>query len=464
MHQLTRSTTGLWLFLFSFVALASCKKDFNSSEVEQQAVRSSAAKVNGHLKQTKTYSSEVALKWLDLQMQILRLSGATPQTPAANPYSLNGNRHFAYLGIALYEAVVPGMPSYQSLSGQLTDMPKMPETEPGKAYHWPTSANAALAFLTKNFYMAASAAHKQAMLDLESSLRNEYEQQTDAATFQRSNAFGLEVAKRVFAWAQEDGSQKLYNQWVAPSDPTKWSNTHPNPTGVFAPFWGQNRPFVPGSFNNTASPPPPPYSTDPNSAYYKMVKEVYDISQTLTNEQKATALYFRDNPGFQAGTNYQNTFTQVMYDENPQLDAFAVAQAKVGIILADAQINCWKIKYTLLVDRPTRYIRNVLGHTTWNSFLGMPPHPDFPSGHSQTGGAFAAAMTSLFGDNYPITLHTYDILNMAPRSYKSFNEMTDDIGKSRVYAGIHYTYSCVEGKKQGVRIAANILNTLRFQK
>ncbi|MDQ3277157.1 MAG: vanadium-dependent haloperoxidase [Bacteroidota bacterium] len=464
MQQLTKSTTGLWLFVFSLFALVSCKKDLDSNEAEQQAILTSAAKVNGHLKQTKTYSADVALKWLHLQMQILRLSGATPQTPAANPYSLNGNRNFAYLGVALYEAVVPGMPSYQSLSGQLTDMPKMPETEPGKAYHWPTSANAALAFLTTNFYAAAPAMHKQAMLDLENSLQTEYRQQTDAAIFERSNAFGLEVAKRIFAWAQEDGSQKLYDPWVAPSDPTKWSNTAPNPTGVSAPFWGLNRAFVPGSFNNTASPPPPAYSTDPNSAYYKMVKEVYDISQTLTDEQKATALYFRDNPGFQAGTNYQFTFTQIMHDENPQLDELAVAQAKVGIILADAQINCWKIKYTLLVDRPIRYIRNVLGHTTWNSFLAMPPHPDFPSGHSQTGGAFAAAMTSLLGDNYHFTLHTYDILNMAPRPYKSFNEMADDIGQSRVYGGIHYTYSCVEGIKQGSRIAANILTTLRFQK
>jgi hypothetical protein len=38
------------------------------------------------------------------------------------------------------------MPAYQSLYGQLTDMPVMPITEPGKAYHWPTSANAALLY------------------------------------------------------------------------------------------------------------------------------------------------------------------------------------------------------------------------------------------------------------------------------------------------------------------------------
>src|SRR5690606_36304123 len=115
----------------------------------------------------------------------------------------------------------------------------------------------------------------------------------------------------------------------------------------------------------------------------------------------------------------------------------------------------------LLVERLIRYIRDVLGHTSWSPVLSTPPHPDFPSGHSQTGGAFAAMMTSLFGDNYAITLHTYDNLGMTPRAYTSFWEMTDDIGRSRVYAGIHYTYSCVEGSRQGSKIAENILNRLK---
>jgi len=42
--------------------------------------------------------------------------------------------------------------------------------------------------------------------------------------------------------------------------------------------------------------------------------------------------------------------------------------------------------------------------------------------------------------------------------------MADDIARARVYAGIHYTYSCVEVKKQGQRIAPNVLNILKFKK
>ncbi|HEY0678176.1 MAG TPA: vanadium-dependent haloperoxidase [Chitinophagaceae bacterium] len=452
---LTNSTLILCCLLF----IVACKKERADDAFQAGAETASEANsTSGHLKQTKTYSSEVAQKWHDLQLRILRLPAG------ANPYGLNGNRNFAYCGIALYESVVPGMPSYQSLYGQLTDMPAMPETEPGKAYHWPTCANTALASLSKNLFATAPAALKISMDSLEAALNAEYSNELKPETFQRSVDFGKTVAQRIFDWSKTDGSLTAYPPYQPPPGVGIWSNTAPNPTAVFAPYWGKNRLFVPGSMNNTESPAPPVYSTDPNSDYYKMVKEVYDISQSLTPAQIATALYFRDNPGFQAGTHYQSVFSQVMHAENPQLDFYALAQAQTGIALAESQIACWKVKYETLMERPIRYIRNVLGHNMWNPVLATPPHPDFPSGHSQTGGAFAGVFTNLFGDNYQITLHTYDNLGMAPRSYNSFMEMVDDIGKSRVYAGIHYTYSCTEGSKKGVKIAENILGSLRFRK
>lgn len=453
-----KTRTICFSLLSSLLIFAACRKDHGEQPASTASEELSGANQNGHLKQTKTFSSEVAQKWHDLQLRILRLPAG------ANPYGLNGNRFFAYCGIALYESVVPGMPGYRSLSGQLTDMPAMPSTQPGKAYHWPTCANAALAYLNKNFYSNVSAAFKASIDSLENALNTRYQAESNPELFQRSSDFGKTVAQRIFDWSKTDGASTVYPPFVAPVGPGIWSPTAPNPTGIFAPYWGNNRLFVPGSLDNTSSPPPPPYSTDPGSAYYQMVKEVYDISQTLTPEQIATALYFRDNPGFQAGTHYQSVFSQVMHTENPQLDFYALAQAQTGIALAESQIGCWKIKYDLLVERPIRYIRNVMGHTAWNPLLATPPHPDFPSGHSQTGGALAEVMTRLFGGNYQFTLNTYENLGMVPRHYSSFAEMADDIGKSRVYAGIHYTYSCVEGNKQGARIAANILNNVNFKK
>lgn len=450
--------SALTLLLFQWIILDSCRKKMEDEPKSQDELLSGANGGHGHLKQTRFYSSEPARKWMDMQVRILRLPAGV------NPYGLNGVRNFAYCGIALYESVVPGMPSYQSLSGQLTDMPAMPATEPGKSYHWPTCANAALAYMNRHFYTATNTPAYQASMDsLENALNAAYQSEVDAQTFQRSKNFGQAVAEKVFNWSTTDGSLTVYPAYVPPPSPL-WNNTPPNPAGIVGPYWGNNRHFVPGSTSGTDSPLPPTYSEVPGSPYYEMVKEVYDISQVLTPEQKATANYFLDDPGFKSGTHYLSIFDEIMNNEKPQLDFYAIAQAKTGISMAEAMINCWKIKYTVLLDRPTRYIRNVLGHASWTSFIPLHPHPDFPSGHSQNAGAFAASMTRLFGYNYHFTIHTYDNLGLPSRTYRSFNELADDVAKARVYGGIHYTYSCVEGKNQGERIARNVWNLLRCRK
>jgi hypothetical protein len=448
--------------LLGLLILASCKKEVEKNSPIQQSPTTSS-KEHGHLNQTKEYAATVAQKWQNLQNRFLR----TPTT--ANPFGRNGHRWFAYCGIALYESVVPGMPAYQSLDDQLTDMPDMPTTEPGKAYHWPTVANAALAYMNKHFFTTAyvsptSSVNIASMDSLENALNTEYATEVDnPSTFQRSRDFGIAVAEKVFNWSTTDGSLNVYPPYVPPALP-QWNNTPPNPGGIADPYWGNNRLMVAGSTDGTASPLPPPYSTVAGSPYYNMVKEVYDISQTLTPEQIATANYFKDQPGFQAGTAYVSIFQQIMDVENPQLDFYALAHIKAGLALYESMINCWKIKYQALVDRPIRYIQTVLGHPTWGPVFTTPGHPDFPSGHSENGGAFAKMMTEILGDNYEFTLHTYDNLGMLPRHYNSFNEMAVDVGRSRVYAGIHYTYSCVAGREQGEKIAANILSVLKFQK
>ena len=456
-HSISLTTT---LFLFSLVIFVSCQKGIEKKSTQPEELATAANQAHGHLVQTNKFPATVAQKWQDLQNRFLR----TPTN--ANPFGRHGHRWFAYCGIALYESVVPGMPAYQSLDDQLTDMPDMPATEPGKPYHWPTAANAALAYLNKKFFTVSNttAANVAAMDSLENALNAEYQSQlNNAETFQRSKDFGRTVAERIYNWSTTDGSLNTNPPYVMATLPL-WQPTAPNPSTVADPYWGNNRLLVQGSTTGTDSPLPPPYSTDPNSAYYAMVKEVYDISQVLTPAQTATALYYRDQPGFQAGTAYVSMFNQVMNVENPQLDFYALAHVKTGIALYESMIACWKIKYTTLVDRPIRYIRNVLGHNTWNPVFATPGHPDFPSGHSQNGGAFAAVMTTIFGNNYQFTLHTYDNLGMAPRTYNSFDDMAVDVGKSRVYAGIHYTYSCVEGKRQGEKIAQNILSILKFKK
>jgi len=449
-----RAKNQLAVLLIASVSVfgLSCQKE--KQMPNQEEITSEQNGSHGHLKQTKTFSSEVALKWIDMQLRLFR----TNATPIGG---LPPQRYYGYSAIALYESVVPGMPGNKSLSGQLTDMPAMPETLHGRAYHWPACGNAALAAMTRNFFPNTSAANKASIDSLENALNTAYQTEASEEEFQRSVNFGKAVAQLVFNWSTTDGASNANAPYTPPVGPGLWAPTPPAFAAAFGPYWGNNRLLVTGSLNGTDPQAPPTYSTEPSSVYYAMVKEVYDISQALTPEQTAIGLFYRDNPGY-GGGHYLSIFRQILEQEQPKLDFTAEAFAKVSLALIDAGIGCWKTKYQYNQERPIKYIREVLGHPLWNPLFGTPNFPDFPSGHSTLAGAFAEILSGLFGEHYHFTDHSYDYLGMAPRSYNSFQGLAQEIGNSRVFAGIHYTISCERGMQQGIKIAQNIERRVDF--
>lgn len=418
---------------------------------------------SGHLKQTKTFSSDVVVKWLDMQLNLLRVPlAAGAGTQAAE-------RAQGYCGIVAYESVVPGMPAYQSLYGQLTDFPAMPTTEPGKAYHWAASANAALAEINRKLFSTASAANKAAIDDLENTLLAQYATEVEPYTLARSVAFGKEVATRVFAWASTDvapntcsytdptAGELLANPWL-------WVRTSPTAPAV-NPCAAYSRLFVPGVANGTALEPPPPFSTAPGTPFYKMVKDVYDKVNNATSDQKASAEYYRDAPGYPGGGAFVSIYSQIVTKAKPQLDIAALGYAKIGIAQHDATIICFTNKYNFKLIRPVTYIKQYID-PTWNTYIPTPNHPEFPSGHATINSAVTTMYADVFGENFHITLHTYDYLVPAlpPRSFTSFEQMSLEMANSRVFGGLHYQATCDKSRVQGKKVATNILAKIKFKK
>jgi hypothetical protein len=445
--------SGLLFIGFAVLFLFGCKKQTAVEELQSPQVQKSDKP--GHLKQTKTFSSEVPIKWLQM---LLRVTQVPPGTPAGDPA-----RILSYGGVALYEAVVNGMPSYQTLSGQLNEFPVMPQTTPGLAYHWAASANAAFAYIAKSLLPNATALNKGSMDSLENALNTAFTNEAGTEEVQRSIDFGREVARRVFEWSKTDGSLTVRPTYVPPVGTGLWAPTPPNFPAAVNPYLGLNRLMVAGS-NDGASQPPPVYSTAPGSAYYAMVKEVYDISQNLTQAQRDVALWNRSNPGWPAAGQFVAIFYEVLKQANPTLDVAAEAIAKEGIGLNDMLITIFKEKYTYNVERPIKYIREVLGHSDWNTLFPTPGHPEFPSAHASISTTAMEMLASVFGDNFSFTDHTYEYLGMPARSYNSFHELAIESGLSRIYAGIHYRYSVEKGWLIGKKVADNIFAKLKFKK
>ena len=197
-----------------------------------------------------------------------------------------------------------------------------------------------------------------------------------------------------------------------------------------------------------------------------MIKEVYDLDQTMTTEQKNITVFWRDiNPGITAPGHWLNILRQVFQKEksNAPLDKAAFTYALTGMALNDAWISCWKTRYDYNLLRPVTYIRNVMGHSEWLPLLSTPPHPEYTAGFAAMAGAVCEALTIVFGNNYRLTDHTYDDLGLMPRSYNSFHEIAKEAGDSKFYGGIHYKLSVDVGLKQGQAVAQNIKALLLYK-
>ena len=470
----------LLLLASTSIFLVSCQKEINREPVASEELSGRTAN-RGHLKQTKTFSSDVVQQWLAVQTAMLYNS-----TPA---YGLKANRWMAYCGVALYEAVVPGMPAYQSLSDQLNEMPEMPKTEPGQAYHWPTCANVALATITEKIFGAnynGSTGNK-----LRDDLNNAFQSEIgNDATFTRSVEFGKQVAQKIFDWSLTDNSgwpavPYTYSYQVGLWWPANVPADQVATIGSSLAYWGLTRTIVPGSINNTASPRPV-YSEDPGSLYYQDMLEVYHVSKTLDMNQKIQAKYYNDpGPRYPAGAHYFPILKQVIEQLEPSLDIAALAYAKAGMSLMDASIGSFYAKFlktpavTNITERPNQFIKRVLGPAdlsaaNWVPYIPTPGHPDFPSNHAVFSSSFAHALTTVLGDNVAFSNSAYagimedlgggQMVDLGTRHYTSFYDMMNDIAFSRLYGGIHTRYACEEGMKQGRKTATNIHNTVKFLK
>lgn len=388
-----------------------------------------------------TVDAQVAHDWYKLQYRLLLERNTT----------LNGS-YFAYIGIALYESVRPGINSSVSFSQRLYQMPQMPAIDVNKTYDWQVSANAALASMIRSYNTGLTTAN-MASID---SLENAYNQKLQAgagSSFNRSQAFGRSIATAVYFWSLTDGFNGTNVGWVPPVFVGAWVPTPPAFANGINPYVGNARPLLETDLT-TVAPTPIPYSEDSHSAYYAMQKAVYDVSLTLTTEQKNTANFWVDQGnglGYTPDGHNLAVVTQAMEQNNTGLFAAAEAYAKTGIGDREGIIVAFRSKYTYNTLRPVSYVRRLI-NPDWLPFIPTPPHPEYPAAHALVTGAALEAAAKVLGNNVTFTDHTYDFRGWAPRTYATLFAAAEEAGISRLYGGIH----CLPSISTGLSMAREI--------
>jgi PAP2 superfamily len=446
-------TNAFWAILALFLLFASCKPDPVVPEV------------------VKIYNSETAVKWADMTLYVIKSTVKNSPTYAS--------RSMAYVGLAMFETVVNGSTMHQSMGGQLADMPTMPKPTAGQTYNWAIAMNAGQAFMIKKMYEHASTTVIAKVDSLAAEVLKTASTGEKQDVIDRSIQYGESVATAIFDWSKTDGGYQgyLYNfptDYVIPTTPGSWTipvrgqSTSRIP---LHPYWGRNRNFVKV---NSLLPLPQiiPHSDDPKSQCYAQFLEVYSKNKTLTQEEKETAVWWSDDPtetSAPPGHSY-NLATITVKKAQPDLFKAAETYARTGIAVCDAFINCWRVKYTYVSQRPAPYINSHI-EASYIMFWPEPPFPAFMSGHATQGAAAATVLTDLYGLSFKFTDNTHEGRPMnalrgieyKSRSFNSFWEAAEETAYSRFLGGIHSQSDNAVGLAEGRKIGQNI-NALNWRK
>ncbi|MFB2805626.1 CARDB domain-containing protein [Microcystis sp. BLCC-F209] len=157
----------------------------------------------------------------------------------------------------------------------------------------------------------------------------------------------------------------------------------------------------------------------------------------------------------------------IAVDEGNTLQKDASLFAALNTALADAVIVAWKEKYTELQPRPDDIIAggfaandglaSTVGDPNWKPLLSplmgvnSPAFPDYMSGHSAMGGAFAGVMTEYFGDNYVFSAVSQELPGVV-RNFDSFHEAGMEDAISRLYGGVHVREACIDSFNMGLAV------------
>ncbi|MGH3811499.1 MAG: vanadium-dependent haloperoxidase [Pseudonocardiaceae bacterium] len=142
--------------------------------------------------------------------------------------------------------------------------------------------------------------------------------------------------------------------------------------------------------------------------------------------------------------------------------------AMVHTAASDAAIAGLEAKYFYRTWRPRTAIPraaedanpNTDPDPAWTPLLTV-NHPEYPSGHAFASTALTQAVAAFFGtDQVEWTIETskdaVPQLVQTKRTYTSLNALMDDVDNARVWAGLHYRNSMVEGGALGSEIAQHV--------
>lgn len=279
-------------------------------------------------------------------------------------------------------------------------------------------------------------------------------------------ALGIRAAARLLDARSSDGSAT--DVPYIPSDaPGQWRRTPPFFRPPLTPGWRYVTPFALPAVDPFMPPPPPPLNSTAYARDLEEVRQLGSKSSTVRTEEESLIARFWSDFSYTAMPpgHWHEIATGILRSHPLDLVDEARLMALLGIAQADGAIVCWEAKFQFNLWRPVTAIQraNEDGNPatepdpTWDHFLASPPFPAYPSGHSTFSQASASVLRHFFDTDHVEFTAVSDSVPGVVRYYSSFDACSAEIGRSRIYGGIHYEFDNQGGKDIGRRVARQVV-------
>ena len=273
---------------------------------------------------------------------------------------------------------------------------------------------------------------------------------------QNARALGQKVADAVIARAKADNSTSTRLPNPTLSGEGYWASTPPlyepfigGPVGTWK-TWLLSSPGV----ARTILPGPSAYGSP---EFMRQLRQVLDVSRSLTGEQRQIANFWDDGPGTDTPAGHWHSVAIELIRSYRLAGPKAVrALAYLSTVEADAVIACWEAKFYWWSVRPITAIWRLSADGTklnkesdcqanpslcpqrnvWYSIISTPGFPSYPSGHSSFSGGAGKILTYFF-----------------PKAGETLNLLANQAAASRLYGGMHFDEDNRDGLVLGRSIA-----------
>jgi hypothetical protein len=395
---------------------------------------STASASGGHRSRTDSYVAA----WDVVGTQAFTAAALSPA---------EGHVIFGYAGIAVYDAVMAVRHAYEPFAIHMT-APRR------------TSPQAAVVAAAHRIYEHYLPDQEATILD--PAYRASLATIRDGQAKSNGVAVGRRVANALIAQREDDGFRADVGYSPrSPALPGDWVPTATTPP--IGTYLGHMRPFALESADQFRADGPPALRSARWARDYNQAKRIGSATSTTRKGWQTTAaLFWAEAPVQQAHVALQGVIAQ----HHLNLVQAARMMAMASVAYADGIIACYDTKYRYEFWRPVTAIRAggtdrnraTVGDPTWTPLLAATPnHPEYPSAHSCVTPAGFRALAAFLGTRR-IDLTVPSLTGLGARHFDTVWELTREVGRARIWGGIHFRAAVKDGIRISKQTAAEVLD------